>query len=362
MRCRCVVVFALAIGLWLSPGVMAACEPLPAEILTATQLSGSQEDRVESFVSAQFERLRSDDAREVEDGRRCLESPFVGTENPSIGFRLVYGRLVSVEVRDLLRGQDVREAVNGLLVAGLCGAPQAVDRLEEALDHPSGSVRGAAVAGLHTVIREAQDDRVRRDLGERAVDLVAGAMGETDDPIFATACEVALASTEGAALHGPAARAISGAVPELVGTLVDQAALADALRWERVVQLSLRLVYVDVINAVGRMPRDAAMDAVEAGASGLALVKARVLGGGIDVIAESEEERAALLDLAAQSERLALAAGRALPNAQTGQERVRAALEEAFDRGDDGVFLDALDRTVEWIERTTGQDVSGLGL
>lgn len=343
----------------------AQVERLPEAIVTSSGLSAAEEAQIKQFVQSQFERLRSDDPGTVEDARRSLESPFERDE-PSINFRLAYERSLILEIRPLLNGGigggASQAVISGLLVAGRCGTPQAVDLLGEVVAgrHPD-AVRTAAVAGLHEVLRGVPAGRVREEWGREGVRAVGQALADADNAILAKSCVIALSATERQAIHGDAARAIARAIPTLASRLANQQEIEEPTRWAQVMQLSLRLISTHVLQVGGRADAEFARSAVEAAGHAMAFAGARMSDAGPEALA-STGEGAQLAALLKQAEQLAILAGRGLRGATARQEALESAWNESLETGDEGAFEDAMDSMLDWIENATGLERADFGL
>jgi hypothetical protein len=275
---------------------------------------------------------------------------------------------VAIELGPLLRNNqgDTKALVNALLVAGQCGTPQLVDLLGDVLSGKRGqmspAVRAAAVVALHNVIREADAGRARREQGEQAVTIVARALGDAHDAAFANTCRVALASTERELLHAKAAEALAGALPKLAASLRNAPEIEDAARWEQTLQLSLRLIYVHILQASGgQLDPDLARAAIEAGAQSLGFVVMRFKDLGPAGLAGSDEQ-ARLVGLTGQAEKLMQLAGRAIRGTPALAGGLDAKLDDAINNNDEDTFLDAVEATARWITGVTGKSADEFGL
>ena len=366
LGCRFACVVGACALLGLGTAASAQVERLPASLASSTQLTIAQEQQIQGFVKAQFARLKSNDVTQVEDARKSLESPFADRESPSIAFRLAYGSQVAIELGPVLRADrgDTGTAVNALLVAGECGTPQTVELLGDVLAGKRGpaspAMRAAAVAALHNVIREADAGRVRKDQGEQAVTFIARALAKADNAAFASACVIALGSTERELLHAKAAQQLGIALPELASSLRNAPKIEQPERWEQSLQLGIQLIFRYILQAAGAGQMDPSLSkaSIESGAQALGFVVTRLRDLGPAGL-ESTDELSRLLGLTNEAEKLMQLAGRTTPGFPAG---LGAKLTEAVEKDDEAIFLDAAKAVARWAQKVTGKSADEYGL
>jgi hypothetical protein len=268
-RWALVLAAAAAIGLGTPPAI-AAVERLPDGLNTTASLSSDQKSQVQRFVAEQFERIRTGDAVAIEEGRRSLMSAFEGAE-PSIGFRLEFGRAGAADIRRLATGPDLHRAINAILVAGSCGSSETIDAITPALADRRPAIRSACATALREVIATSTETRVRRDQGAQAVRTIGAALAKESDPVVALALVAALEPARSTQFHADASMAIGAAIGPLTKALPGPTTDA-AIRGVEAVQRGVSLMFtrlIDPAQAAG-VNRDYLVAVVGAGNHALA--------------------------------------------------------------------------------------------
>jgi hypothetical protein len=258
----------LAVGLLACP-TLAAVERLPDGINTTASLSSDQKQQVQRFVADQIERIRTGDAVAVEEGRRSLMSAFEGAE-PSIGFRLEFGRAAAADLRRLATGPDLHRAINAILVAGTCGSSETIDAIAPALTDRRPAIRTAGATALREVIATSTESRVRRDQGAQAVRTVGTALAKESDPIVALAFVAALEPARGTQFHADASTALGAAIGHMAKSLPGPETDA-GIRGAEAIQRGVSLMFTRLIDPAqaGSITRDYQIAVIGAGAHAL---------------------------------------------------------------------------------------------
>jgi len=236
-----VVAVAVATGT-----ALGAVERVPDGLTTATELSADQKQQVRKFVTAQVDRIKTGDAQAIEEARKSLMSPFIGAE-PTIGFRLEYGRAGASDLKRLARDKDVQRAINAVLVCGSIGTSEAIDAIADALKDPRPAIRGAGAGALREVIVTSAGSRVRSAQGTQAVKLVGTALATEKNSIAALALVAALEPVKQTEFHADGAAAVGGAMAALV--VVMPAPTSEAgVRGAEAIQRGLGILFARMID------------------------------------------------------------------------------------------------------------------
>lgn len=145
---------------------------------------------IKEVAAAAAARLRDADPANSARGREDLIAP-LACPGVTVAFRAEYGRALDPELAPLARDQDVRLAVNALLVMGKVKASQTVPTLRAGLSDRRPAVRLAAAAGFKDFISPPNSGLPER-IVDGAISDVAAALSSESDPNVADVLVAAL--------------------------------------------------------------------------------------------------------------------------------------------------------------------------
>ena len=365
-RPKCLVSGTMRAGL--ACAVMAVClsvgvargavERLPEGLTSAATLTTEQKQQVQKFVTGQVERIKTGDAVAVEEARQSMVSPFLGTE-PTIGFRLEFGRAGAAELKRLARDADVHRAMNAILVCGASGTSESIDAIAEAFKDPRPAIRATGAAALREVILTSAGSRVRSAQGLQAIKLVGSALGAEKDPIAALALVASLEPAKSTDFHGPAAEVAVASIPALVVAMPVPVGEPN-VRGAEAIQRALGVAFtrlIDPSQAAG-LNKDYFKAVVKAGAYALGFASRHAPEA---MSAGSAEGARQLGLLVAQAEQCVLYGEARATDASPG----KSTLKEAFDASVASGVADQLEQAVapllERAAKLTGAQVSDFG-
>jgi hypothetical protein len=114
--CTVSLAFALALALVASPSLGQSDEPLPAELVRQSQISGAELQRVQAFIRENAEAATSEDAETREAAREALIAPLRLSPSPS--FRIEYGGGVRLLLQQVARSDETADVVFAATLAG----------------------------------------------------------------------------------------------------------------------------------------------------------------------------------------------------------------------------------------------------
>lgn len=349
---------AAAVALVHAASALGAVERMPDEVRSAATLSAEQKQQVQRFVSEQMGRLRDGDGLAVEEARQSLVSAFQGSE-PSIGFRLEFGRAAANDLKRLATSGDLQRAINAAVVAGAIGTSETIDAIGSGLGDKRAAVRVASATGLREVIVTSAGSRVRKDQGSEAIRRAGGALAKESSPAAALSLVAALESARGSQFHGEAALAVGSAMGGLAAGL-PAPAVGDGLLGAEAMQRGVSLMFTRLIDTQGGQV-DAAFlrSVVGAGthALGYAVRHAEQTMG-----SEREEAIAALGQMVAAAEQAVVYGEARLRNASPSSSTVKASFDASVAAGDASGFDEAARALIARAAAALGSKPSDFGV
>lgn len=241
---------AVSLTVLLCGGAAYGQAALPDELIANPQLSGSEQERLNAFVTAVVGDLSSRDAEAARDARdEVLES--LERDSVSVDFRIRYAEALLPTVRKLMAAAEPGQRLTGLRLAGALATEDSADLVVAALQSQEPSERYMAVSSMGRIFRasasqppavsrnrlqrlvseidqlvRAEQDAAIVDTGARALldasaipnDVIAGVAAEADAALFAALSErVQNADAAEVSLMTAAMRALESAQRRILG-------------------------------------------------------------------------------------------------------------------------------------------------
>ena len=353
LACLAVIAVGMAAG-----QASASVERLPQEIRTNADLSSDQRQQVQKFVAEQIGRMRTGDPVAIEEGRRSLMSAFEGAE-PTIGFRLEFGRAAAPDLKRLVTDKDMQRAINAVLVAGACGTSETIDVIAVALGDQRPAIRVASATALREVISTSSGSQVRRGQGSEAVRRCGAALAKETDPVVALALVAALEPARGTQFHGEAADVVGVALGPVAAAMPAPAHDA-GVRGAEAIQRGVSIMFTRLIDPAqaSQLDKKYYQAVVSAGAHALGYASRNA-----DVVVDPENaDGAAAVGLVVAAAEQSVQFGLArLNNTTPESSALKGAFDAAVASGDAEAFQAAANAMIARVAKDLGVKASDFG-
>lgn len=127
---------------------------IPPDVISANSIAPDQQQEIARYVNENIARLKSDDPKDIREGRRALLEP-LGNTSIQVAFRLAYGDLLKPELARLMNDPALatsveaqNRAIAALVVAADIATGDSIDLLVGALGSAREDLRHQAAYGL----------------------------------------------------------------------------------------------------------------------------------------------------------------------------------------------------------------------